>query len=119
LAVTVLTSLEEGVLAKELGIQRPLQEEVLALARLARAAGLDGVISSPEETGLLSKEFGKDFVLVTPGIRPLGHDPHDQRRSLTPREAIQKGATYLVVGRPITARAEPRQVVRQILQSLA
>ena len=118
LGVTVLTSLDEAVLSKELGIKRSLQEEVLALARLAKEAGLDGVVSSPEETALLRRELGKDFLLVTPGIRPAGSDPNDQRRSLTPHEAVSRGANYLVVGRPVTAAPRPREVAREILQSL-
>jgi len=118
LGVTILTSHEETTL-KELGIGRPLREEVLSLARLAKQAGLDGVISSPEETATLRKEFGKSFVLVTPGIRPAGSEQNDQRRSLTPQEAIQQGADYLVIGRPITGAPHPREAARQILQSLA
>lgn len=118
LAVTVLTSHREKILSTELGIQKSLREEVGALARLAREAGLDGVISSGEETGLLRKEFGRKFILVTPGIRPPGSRKDDQARSLTPREAVEKGADYLVVGRPITAASRPRLAVEQILQSL-
>lgn len=119
LGVTILTSLDEIALSKELGIQRSLKEEVLTLARLAKEAGLDGVISSPEETAMLRKEFGKKFVLVTPGIRPAGTASNDQQRCLTPKEAIQQGADYLVIGRPVTAATHPRQAVQQILQSLA
>lgn len=118
-AVTVLTSLEEGVLSKELGVSRPLRDEVLELARLAQRAGLDGVVVSPREIDLLTKEFGPKFVLVTPGIRPLGSAPDDQARSLAPREAIERGAHYLVVGRPITASPDPRRSARDLLQSLA
>lgn len=118
LAVTILTSHQKKNLSDELGIQRPLLDEVLALARLAKQASLDGVVSSPEETAFLRKEFGPHFVLVTPGIRPSGSSPNDQARSLTPQEAIAGGANYLVIGRPITAAANPRQATRQTLQSL-
>lgn len=118
-AVTVLTSLEEKILARDLGIQRPLREQVLALARLARSAGLDGVVCSPEETEFLRKELGKEFVLVTPGIRPSGSQKDDQSRILTPREAAQRGSNYLVVGRPVTAAPDPRAAASQILHSLA
>jgi len=117
--VTILTSLEEKNLSQELGIACSLPGEVLALARLAKEAGLDGVVSSPEEACLLRQELGKDFILVTPGVRPSGSEAHDQRRSLTPREAFQAGANYLVVGRPITASPHPRERASQILQSLA
>lgn len=117
LAVTILTSHDRKTLARELGIRRPLQTEVLALARLAKKAGLDGVISSPEEIPLLRRELGKEFVLVTPGIRPVGADAQDQRRSLTPAEALRGGADYLVVGRPVTQAKDPRSVVRGITAS--
>ena len=118
LGVTILTSHDETTLSQELGIPRSLQEEVLALARLGKRAGLDGVISSPEETELLRREFGKEFILVTPGIRPSVAERHDQKRSLTPREAVRKGANYLVIGRPITEAANPRQAVQEVLHSL-
>ncbi|MBI4115034.1 MAG: orotidine-5'-phosphate decarboxylase [Candidatus Omnitrophica bacterium] len=119
LGVTILTSLSEKELSNELGIGRPLKEEVLDLARLAKRAGLDGVISSPEELQILRKELGKEFVLVTPGVRPVGSDAHDQQRSLTPKEAIRLGAHYLVIGRPIAQASNPRLATQEILQSLA
>lgn len=119
LGVTILTSLEQRNLSRELGIDRPLREEVVALARLAQQARLDGAIASPEEIDVLRQALGNDFLLVTPGIRPAGSPPHDQKRSLTPREAIQRGANYLVIGRPITASAHPRLAAQEILQSLA
>lgn len=118
LAVTILTSLEEKILKGELGIQRPLRDQVVSLAHLAKKAELDGVICSPEETESLRREFGKGFLLVTPGIRPAGSDPNDQKRSLTPKEALQKGANYLVIGRPITVAPDPAQAARKILHSL-
>lgn len=118
-AVTILTSHDEKSLAGELGIRPSLKEEVLGLARLARSAGLDGVVCSPQEIELLRKEFGEDFILVTPGVRPVGSASQDQKRILTPREARQKGASYLVIGRPITAEKNPRRAAEQILQSLA
>ncbi len=118
IGVTILTSQEEKALPK-VGIHPPLKEEVLMLARLAKEAGLDGVVASPEETELLRSEFGKEFILVTPGIRLPGERRHDQSRTLTPREARERGADYLVVGRPITARPNPREAAQQILHSLA
>ena len=119
LGVTILTSHSERSLSGELGIERPLKEEVLALARLAKQAGLDGVVSSPEETEFLRKEYGKDFILVTPGVRPSGSPVDDQARSLTPREALRRGAHYLVIGRPITQAPRPREAAQQILHSLS
>jgi orotidine-5'-phosphate decarboxylase len=119
LGVTILTSHEEKALERELGIKRPLKEEVMSLARLAREAGLDGVIASPGEAELLRKELGKGFLLVTPGIRPAESAQDDQKRALTPQEALRRGADYLVVGRPITGASDPRQAVQHILQSLS
>lgn len=119
IAVTILTSHEEKMLSSQLGISRPLEEEVLALARLAREAGLDGVVSSPRETEMLRKDLGRGFILVTPGIRLPGNDLNDQKRSLTAREAREKGASYLVVGRPITAASDPQAAASQLLQSLS
>lgn len=114
--VTILTSHEEAALSRELGINRPLKEEVLALARLAKDAGLDGVVCSPEEIEILKKALGEKFILVTPGIRPAGGEKQDQSRVMTPQEALQKGAHYLVIGRPVTAAPHPRQAVEQILK---
>lgn len=118
LGVTVLTSHEEKNLSEELGITRPLREQVLALASLVKKAGLDGVVTSPEETRFLRAQFGKDFVIVTPGIRPAGSNLNDQARSLGPRQALEEGASFLVIGRPITAAPSPAQATREILQSL-
>lgn len=119
LGVTILTSHEEKNLSEELGITRPLRAEVLSLAGLVKEAGLDGVVASPEETQSLRSKFGKGFVIVTPGMRPAGSDPNDQSRCLEPRQALEQGADYLVVGRPITAAPDPKQATRDILQSLA
>ena len=102
IGVTILTSHEEKTLSQELGITRPLQEEVLVLAQLAQKAGLNGVVCSPKETHFLRKELGAGFILVTPGVRPSGSEADDQRRSLTPKKAVRQGANYLVIGRPIT-----------------
>jgi len=119
IAVTILTSLDEKVLSRDLGIQRSLSDQVLALAHLSQSAGLDGVVCSPQEVSLLRHELGSAFLLVTPGIRPPGTEKGDQARSLTPQEAVARGAHYLVVGRPITANSDPRARASEILQSLA
>jgi len=103
LGVTVLTSLEKSS-----------DEDILELARDAKEAGLDGVIASPQEITPLRKEFGKDFLIVTPGIRPEGTDMGDQKRTLTPEEAIKKGADYIVMGRPITRAKDPVKVIKDI-----
>ena len=108
IGVTVLTSMDEAALA-EVGTSRGLMAQVVHLASLAKAAGLDGVVASPQEIAGIRAACGPDFVIVTPGIRPAGQSgKDDQARTLTPAEAVAAGATYLVVGRPITAAADPR-----------
>ncbi len=118
LAVTILTSHTEEDLSRDLGIQKGLKDEVISLARLAHKAGLNGVVCSPQEIALVRQELPKDFTLVTPGVRPLESDKNDQKRTLTPQEALQAGADYLVIGRPITAAADPRAQALAILSSL-
>jgi len=117
LGITVLTSLGDESLPA-LGIQRSAQEQVLALAALGNEAGLDGVVASPRELAPLRSRFGPDFVLVAPGIRPEGAPADDQVRTLTPREAVEAGADYLVVGRPITGAESPAVAARDILRSI-
>jgi orotidine-5'-phosphate decarboxylase len=112
--VTVLTSMDEAALA-EVGTTRRVMEQVVHLARLAKAAGLDGVVASPQEIAAIRAACGPDFHIVTPGIRPAGQaGTDDQARTLTPRDAVAAGATYLVIGRPITAAADPRAAAEAI-----
>lgn len=108
IAVTVLTSLQADDL-KAVGIHGSVNANVISLAGLARQSGLAGVVCSPQEAGSLRKQYGKDFLLVTPGIRPQDSDSGDQKRTMTPGEAIQAGADYLVIGRPITMADNPVQ----------
>ncbi|RJQ48318.1 MAG: orotidine-5'-phosphate decarboxylase [Gammaproteobacteria bacterium] len=117
-AVTVLTSLDAHDL-RQLGLMGSVEENVLRLARLAHAAGLDGVVCSPRETALLRGALGADFCLVTPGIRPSNSTADDQKRTLTPCEALQAGASYLVIGRPITRAPDPMQALRAIQSEIA
>ncbi len=117
LGITVLTSLGGDDLAG-LGIGRSPEEQVLALAELGKDAGLDGVVASPRELPALRKRFGPKWILVTPGIRPGGSPAGDQVRTLTPREAMEAGADYLVIGRPITGAPDPAAAAREILRSL-
>lgn len=118
IAVTVLTSMEQSDLA-ELGVTLSPAEQVLRLARLTKQSGLDGVVCSAQEAELLKRELGDEFVLVTPGIRPSGSAQGDQRRIMTPAEAVTVGADYLVVGRPITQSGEPAAVLAAINHELA
>jgi orotidine-5'-phosphate decarboxylase len=115
LAVTVLTSLDDALLA-ETGVEGGAAAQVVRLARLARDCGADGVVASPLEIELIRREVAaEDFVVLTPGIRPAGGDRGDQRRVMTPAEAVAAGADYLVVGRPITAAADPRDAASAIV----
>ena len=117
IAVTVLTSMaEEDLLG--LGITKTPAEQVSHLALLTQQAGLDGVVCSAQEAEMLKKDLGKDFKLVTPGIRPIGTSVDDQKRIMTPPEAIDIGVDYLVIGRPITQAKDPHAVLQQINQSL-
>ena len=118
IAVTVLTSMEQGDLA-ELGISLTPQQQVVKLAALTQQAGLDGVVCSAQEATLLKQQFGKDFMLVTPGIRPASSAPDDQRRVMTPVQALHAGVDYMVIGRPITKAAQPLDALHAIVQELS
>jgi orotidine-5'-phosphate decarboxylase len=113
IAVTVLTSMGKDDLA-ELGFSGEPQDSVLRLAKLAQECGLDGVVCSAREAAPLRDALGKDFCLVTPGIRPAAASPDDQVRVATPAEALKQGASYLVIGRPITQAADPLQALKNI-----
>ncbi len=117
LAVTVLTSLDEADLSM-LGIRGGVVDQVLRVAALALSNGCQGVVASAQEASVLREEFGRDFVIVTPGVRPAGSGADDQARIVTPAEAIAAGASYIVVGRPITAAADPAAEARAILGQL-
>ena len=119
LAVTVLTSLDRGALSRELGVAASVEGHVLHLARMAAEAGLDGCVASPNEIASLRTNRGRDWVIVTPGVRPAGAAAGDQSRIATPRAAARAGAHYLVVGRPITAAVDPAAAAAAILQEMA
>lgn len=117
-AITALTSFDEQGW-QEIGGILPISSHVVKLAQLAQAAGIDGVVASPQEAALIRAACGSEFVIVTPGIRPASAAVNDQRRIATPTEAIKSGANRLVVGRPITAAADPVQAVQEIIRELA
>lgn len=117
ISVTILTSFDEEGL-KLVGMQTPIEAQVLKLAKLTREAGLAGVVCSPKEIRILREELGQQFVLITPGIRPEGAELNDQKRTMTPKEALDLGATHLVIGRPITGAANPEEAIEKIYLSL-
>jgi orotidine-5'-phosphate decarboxylase len=118
IAVTVLTSMEQQDL-QQIGISTPLEQHILALAKLAVNADLDGVVCSAMESAMLRAELGAEFCLVTPGIRPAGSDSDDQRRIVTPKDAINAGSHFLVIGRPVTQATNPAEALRAINLSLS
>lgn len=117
IAVTVLTSMDEAQW-KPLNYARPIGEEVLDLAALTKESGLDGVVASPREAAGIRERCGKDFLIVTPGVRPAWAASNDQSRIATPAAAIGNGSTHLVVGRPITRADNKQEAVRKILEEM-
>lgn len=117
IAVTVLTSMEASDL-QDIGINAAPAEHAERLARLTQQCGLDGVVCSAQEAVRFKSELGQSFKLVTPGIRPQGSDAGDQRRIMTPEQALQAGVDYMVIGRPVTQSADPAQTLKAINASL-
>ena len=118
LGVTVLTSATEQTL-REIGITDAVEDQVIRLARLGAEAGIDGVVASPREIKPLRREFGDRIKIAVQGIRPSWAEPGDQKRFMTPREAIKAGADYIGIGRPITAHSRPSEAVERILKELS
>lgn len=118
LAVTILTSMDDDVM-KEVGIQGPILEEVGRLASLSMKAGVDGVVASPQEIGIIRERCGEKFLIVTPGIRLPSEKKDDQKRTLSPQEAISAGADYLVIGRPIKEAKDPIEAVQKIIEDIS
>jgi len=117
LGVTVLTSATEQTL-REIGLSGKMDEQVLRLARLGVQAGIDGVVASPHEIQKLRAEFGDKIKIAVQGIRPSWAEPGDQKRFMTPRNALEAGADYIGIGRPITAHPRPSEAVRKILEEI-
>lgn len=117
LAVTVLTSIDQNTLASVGQVGAP-SEQVVRLATLTKESGLAGIVCSGHEITLVRNALGRDFVLMVPGIRPAGSDVGDQKRVMTPKEALDAGATHLVIGRPITGAKDPAQAAADILKTL-
>jgi orotidine-5'-phosphate decarboxylase len=117
IAVTVLTSMDENNL-KTIGIFDNMETQVLRLARLTKDAGLDGIVASPSELKLIKKELGQEFLVVTPGVRPSWASTDDQKRVATPKEAVDNGADFIVVGRPIIKADDPSAAAKKVLEEI-
>ncbi len=118
LGVTVLTS-SDAMTLRETGVAGDVEPQVERLAQLGIDAGLDGLVASPHEAKMLRKQVGATLQLIVPGVRPAWAEAGDQKRFTTPREAIENGADFLVIGRPITAHRDPRQAVRDIIAEIS
>ncbi|MGB9720277.1 MAG: orotidine-5'-phosphate decarboxylase [bacterium] len=119
LGITVLTSIDEAYFKDLFGdVQRTIEEQVVFLARLAQSAGLDGVVASAHEIKNIRQSCGKDFLIITPGIRPGGEEVDDQARTMTASQAIKAGADFVVVGRPIVAAKDPLSAAKSIIKEI-
>lgn len=118
LAVTILTSMSQDVLENEVRCSVPLESQVLHYASLAGKSGLKGVVASPHEIQMIRKQMGPDFVILTPGIRPQWSQKNDQKRVMTPGEAIHAGADYIVIGRPILADPDPLDAAKRVVDEI-
>lgn len=118
IGVTLLTSIDQRALTEEMMVPGTVAGYVVRMAKLAKEAGLDGVVASPHEIRLIREACGSEFAIVTPGVRPVGADVGDQMRVMTPGEAVRLGSDYLVIGRPITAAPDPVAVARAIAEGM-
>lgn len=116
LGVTILTSLDALMLQQDFGSTRSLEEQVVYMAKLAQRAGLDGVVASPHEIELIKTACGQDFVVVTPGVRPDWSSQDDQKRTMTPQQALAAGADFVVIGRPIYRGPDPKKALCRIIR---
>ena len=118
LGVTILTSLDEDEMREIYGTERSIRDQVVHMAEMAKSAGLDGVVASPLEIGVIRDRCGGNFTVVTPGVRPEWFGRGDQRRVMTPSQALRAGADYIVVGRPIYASDDPREAAFKIIEEI-
>jgi orotidine-5'-phosphate decarboxylase len=119
IGVTILTSIDQAALKDDLGVALRMSAQVKHLATMAARAGLDGVVASAEDAEMIRARTGKDFLIVTPGIRPAWVEGDDQKRTLTPQKALQMGADYLVIGRAITSQPSPLEALKRIESEIA
>ena len=119
IAVTVLTSIDQEALNKELNVSSSVEEQVVHLALLAKQAGCDGVVASAKETKIIKEACGNDFLVVTPGIRPLWAASGDQKRIVTPKQALEDGSDYLVIGRAITGQKDRVEAAKKIVEEIS
>jgi len=119
IGVTILTSIDQTALKDDLGIELRMSTQVKHLATMAEKAGLDGVVASAEEAEMIRAHTGKGFLIVTPGIRPSWVQTDDQKRTLTPKKALQMGADYLVIGRAITSQPSPLEALKRVESEIA
>lgn len=118
LAITVLTSIDDEVLQDGLNVKASCEEQVVHLAKLAKSAGVDGVVASPKEVPAIREAVGDDFIIMTPGIRPLWAVTGDQKRVTTPAQAIANGSDYLVIGRPVLKAEDKKEAARKVLEEM-
>jgi orotidine-5'-phosphate decarboxylase len=118
IGVTVLTSINQSIFEQEMGVKKLIVDHVVALASLASEAGMDGVICSPQEIAPVRAACGEKLLIITPGVRPAWAASDDQARIMTPLEAVRAGASYLVVGRPITKAKDPKEAARRIVEEM-
>lgn len=116
--VTVLTSIDKKILKSQIGVNRDVRSQVVHLAKMARSAGLDGVVASGNEIEFVRKACGRNFLILVPGVRPSGEAAGDQKRVVTPGDALKRGANFIVVGRPILKAPDPVKMTKSILEEI-
>lgn len=118
IGVTILTSTSQDEVKTDMKVEQNINDLILNLAQDAKTCGLDGVVSSPNEAKMIREKLGKDFLIITPGIRPAWSATNDQKRIMTPKEAIQNGISHMVIGRPILKADNPKEALKKVLQEI-